>query len=119
MTPEEIERAWRDNRNWKWWTHYHCKSDPRLVVHMRNSKGYSANYGHPFLIPFIVFIFAVFLVPQFIANSYGFRFGVKTIFFAISFLAVVVLFDFLSSADRLKNKLLKSSEKEKSQNIRD
>lgn len=120
MTPEEIEKAWRDNQNWKWWVYYHCKYDPRLAVRMRNSKGYSANYAHPLLAPFILLNFAIFLVPQYIANLFGYRSGIKIIFFAISFFLVLLLFDFLSSPHRLKNRLTKSNEKEKSQqNIQD
>ena len=121
MTPEEIEKVWRDEQNWKMWTFYYCKSDPRIVVPRRwKSLGWSLNYAHPGVVPFILFIFAIFFVPPFIAYLQGYGKLIRGVIIAFDIIVIFLLIDYLSSPGWLKIKLSQLNKKEKSQqNIQD
>ena len=121
MTPEEIEKVWRDEQNWKMWTFYYCKSDPRIVVPRRwKSLGWSLNYAHPGVVPFILFIFAILFVPPFIAYLQGYGKLIRGVIIAFDIIVIFLLIDYLSSPGWLKIKLSQLNKKEKSQqNIQD
>ncbi len=115
MTPEEIEKVWRDEQNWKMWTCYYCKSDPRIVVPRRwKFLGWSFNFAHPVVVPFILFIFAILFVPPFIANLLGYGKLIRTVIFAVDIIVIFLLIYYLSSPGWLKIKLSQLNKKEKS-----
>ena len=59
MNRVELERLWRDPRNWHLRCIYFCPSDPRIVVPKRiRWLGCTLNFARPLAIPFLLFLLA-------------------------------------------------------------
>src|SRR5262249_3391909 len=62
VSPEELNRLWRDPKHWSFWC-YKCSEDPRIIVRKRYGMGWTVNFGHPRGLLALVVLIALVLVP--------------------------------------------------------
>jgi len=68
MDRKDLERMWRDPKNYKWKSVYYCKEDPRVIVpKLVRWAGWTVNFAHPRAYWVLASLFLIALVPPAIA----------------------------------------------------
>ena len=73
MTPDELERLWRDPTHWHLFgTIYVCPADPRVLVRKRpHGIGWTLNFAHPKAVPLLVAVIALAGGPTLVLVAFG------------------------------------------------
>ena len=80
MAREELERLWRDERNWRGGAVYVCKEDPRIIVPKRTPwSGWTVNFAHPLGAWMTIALSVILAVSPTLIAFMGKRFGFESV----------------------------------------